>query len=657
MSTKKQKTPLIKKPKTPLALTPLALWLGAQGVRLDGVRIDSDSTTGALRLVSTRAIGEEEAIIVVPKSAVLSVKTATNQAVEALLDEAALDKPGGFPDSAVQTLVVAFERSKGAASRWHDYLESMREVADLPILWSEDELALLRGTGLDVAARTWRAELAREHRTITRALREAGQHVGAEGAAMARLPLVSYVHAATLMASRGFFVDDSHGDGLVPAIDVANHKCALAPEGDGDSEEEEEEEEAAEAEEAEEEAEAEAEAKEEEGEGGLGPRSLRAAGPALRAAAAAVAGDASCLQMDCTFVGDEEEEGEDEDEDEEDEENAEDEGEEGEGGGRGVEEGGTKETKESGEGEGEEEEDEEDEDEEEEEEEDEGEVRLVAMRKLPVGVEVLNTYGEYPSRKLLLDYGFVPTDNPLDTAALTPSLLAAACAAELGKEQYEARRAALQQVGGARLLEGGVADGFSFHRMGEPPDALLLLLSLLLAPAPPQASAPPQKSHQAAAATAAGAAACRAFAALPASERHQRAAVVGADGLGLRVLARALQAQVASYDAEPLPSASASAAAAVLPADSWAARMQVEAKATGAQRREMATRLVQGELRIWKAAQAWVSQAGVAQAGGKQHAPQKSHQVKSHQVKSHQQGAAAVDGAPSQGGKRKRAKQ
>ena len=59
------------------------------------------------------------------------------------------------------------------------------------------------------------------------------------------------------------------------------------------------------------------------------------------------------------------------------------------------------------------------------------------MRKLPVGVEVLNTYGEYPSRKLLLDYGFVPTDNPLDTTALTPSLLAAACAAELGEEQYE----------------------------------------------------------------------------------------------------------------------------------------------------------------------------------------------------------------------------
>ena len=163
-------------------------------------------------------------------------------------------------------------------------------------------------------------------------------------------------------------------------------------------------------------------------------------------------------------------------------------------------------------------------------------------------------------------------------------------------------------------------------------------------------------------ATPTGAAACRAFAALPASERHRRAAVASADGLGLRILTRALQAQVASYDAEPVPSTSAAAAAAVLPADSWAARMQVEAKASGAGRREVAARLVQGELRIWKAAQAWVTKAGVAQAGGKQHAPQKSHQVKSHQVKSHQvkshqQGAAAVDGAPSQGGKRKRAKQ
>ena len=87
--------------------------------------------------------------------------------------------------------------------------------------------------------------------------------------------------------------------------------------------------------------------------------------------------------------------------------------------------------------------------------------------------------------------------------------------------------------------------------------------------------------------------------------------------------------------------------------------MRQEAKAAGAQRRELARRLVQGQLQIWKTAQAWLAQAeaGVAQARpqadgkGKQHAPQKSHQAKRPQ-----QRAAAVDVAPSQSGKRKRAK-
>ena len=333
-------------------------WLSEQGVRLDGVRIACDAL-GAIRLVSTRALKPDECIVRVPKTAVLSVKTASNPAVEALLDEAALDKAGGFPDSAVQTLVVAYQRSLGAASRWHAYFASMQEPADLPILWGDDELALLRGSGIDEAARAWRAQLAHEHRAMTHALREAGAHFGSDGAAMAQLPLAAYVHAATLMASRGFYVSSAHGDALVPGPDAANHKCALAPE----EEEEEEAEEAAEAEET------------EDGGEDTGPRALRQAGPALRAAAAAVAaGGASALAMDCAFdsLG-----GDSEDDDEE---------------------------------EGEEEEDGE------EEEGEEGEVGLVALRAVGKGREVFNTYGEHSSAKLLLDYGFVPHDNPLDTA-------------------------------------------------------------------------------------------------------------------------------------------------------------------------------------------------------------------------------------------------
>ena len=76
-----------------------------------------------------------------------------------------------------------------------------------------------------------------------------------------------------------------------------------------------------------------------------------------------------------------------------------------------------------------------------------------------------------------------------------------------------------------------MTDGFCFHRMGEPPDALLLLLSLLLAPAPPRTG-----DNSATDTTA-----CRTFAALSTTERHRRAAVAGAEGLGLRILSRAMQ--------------------------------------------------------------------------------------------------------------------
>ena len=41
--------------------------------------------------------------------------------------------------------------------------------------------------------------------------------------------------------------------------------------------------------------------------------------------------------------------------------------------------------------------------------------------------------------------------------------------------------------------------------------------------------------------------------------------------------------------------------------------MQAEAEATGARRREVAARLVQVELQIWKTAQAWLAKAGVEQ--------------------------------------------
>jgi hypothetical protein len=39
----------------------------------------------------------------------------------------------------------------------------------------------------------------------------------------------AYIAAATLMASRAFYVGPTHGDALCPACDLFNHKAALVP--------------------------------------------------------------------------------------------------------------------------------------------------------------------------------------------------------------------------------------------------------------------------------------------------------------------------------------------------------------------------------------------------------------------------------------------
>ena len=142
-------------------------WLLEHGTVFQGVRLQ-DLPDGSIGVVATRAIRRREPLVTVPQSLVLSLKTASSEATEALLDHAQLDKEpaddGGFPDSAVQTLLVAYHISLGAASRWYPYFVAISTppCEDLPIVWDERSLTWLRGTGVDDDARMWRAELRSE---------------------------------------------------------------------------------------------------------------------------------------------------------------------------------------------------------------------------------------------------------------------------------------------------------------------------------------------------------------------------------------------------------------------------------------------------------------------------------------------------------------
>jgi hypothetical protein len=199
----------------------VTLWLKRNGVSWDGLCIARAPVTMRGMIVVSECAWEKGDILArIPKAAVLSVQTASCAPI--LLD---LISSKELAPAAALNVAVAHEYSLGAASQWFGYLSSLPEFEPLPMLWSDSELRqLLGGTGLDVEARQRRLELLAEHRESVAVLRRKSDLVDA-GA----FDLATYLRAASLTSSRAFFVDDCHGEALVPFADLLNHKCALVP--------------------------------------------------------------------------------------------------------------------------------------------------------------------------------------------------------------------------------------------------------------------------------------------------------------------------------------------------------------------------------------------------------------------------------------------
>ena len=146
----------------------------------------------------------------------------------------------GASECALLTLALAYERALGKASRWSAYLETVPLYEPLPLLWSDEELRSLRGTGLDDAAGTRRRELSADYSQLQQALRalRAPSYPEVDAAADGRervqtdasadtlgmaceavrkaVSETAYVHAATLTWSRAFHLGSRHGEALVP---------------------------------------------------------------------------------------------------------------------------------------------------------------------------------------------------------------------------------------------------------------------------------------------------------------------------------------------------------------------------------------------------------------------------------------------------------
>eukprot|EP00198_Chlamydomonas_reinhardtii_P003225 XP_001692561.1 predicted protein [Chlamydomonas reinhardtii] len=126
---------------------------------------------------------------------------------------------------------VMYEAARGPASKWHGYLRSLPAREYLPVFWSARQLQQLAGTDLADKAEEDRASMAADFSTHLAPL--LSRYPGRLGHLAAGWSLEAFMHAASWVASRAFYVDDTHGDALVPLADVFNHKAARVDLGEG----------------------------------------------------------------------------------------------------------------------------------------------------------------------------------------------------------------------------------------------------------------------------------------------------------------------------------------------------------------------------------------------------------------------------------------
>ncbi len=109
-----------------------------------------------------------------------------------------------------------------AAARWAPYLATLPAREALPVTWHAAALRRLQGTDLPESIASDRKRLRAQWEAHVKPL-TAAHPVAFPAAAFGH---AAYVAARSLTASRGFAVDNFHGEGMVPLADLFNHSPA-----------------------------------------------------------------------------------------------------------------------------------------------------------------------------------------------------------------------------------------------------------------------------------------------------------------------------------------------------------------------------------------------------------------------------------------------
>lgn len=159
----------------PLAVEPAALE-GAGGTQRPG-------------LVAARDVAANEVVLQIPGDLAVT-------SVDVGKDEALAAAAAGRSELVGLALWLLQERAKGAASGWSAFLATLPRRTLTPILWSEEERQLLRGSPVQAEARSREAALRQEWQEVAAAMAAAAP----EGQAEAVYPAAAFNEQAFLEA-------------------------------------------------------------------------------------------------------------------------------------------------------------------------------------------------------------------------------------------------------------------------------------------------------------------------------------------------------------------------------------------------------------------------------------------------------------------------
>jgi N-lysine methyltransferase SETD6 len=180
----------------------------------DAVRIDRLWDIKAQRfhlcIVANRTISSKEILIEIPKKVCLGAETCS------ISEEIKKAKLGG---GLALNFAVAYEISLNKLSLWSEYLNIIpfNGERSLPMFWSTELRAFLSGTSLDLKFGIDDSALLEDYNEGFALLKKF------LSVKQQKIDFNSYKAAASIAASRAFYVDNLYGECLVPLADFFNH--------------------------------------------------------------------------------------------------------------------------------------------------------------------------------------------------------------------------------------------------------------------------------------------------------------------------------------------------------------------------------------------------------------------------------------------------